>query len=143
MSILSFEYTLFQNKEEPGPAEFSDLVVRLCMQESDCFGSDPVRESAISSIVNILHDFRKEKAEQEDEPKKIPVVENPEKFFLDECAKLYGNADDFRRIDDSFWGDHWPVKCEWHPKELKRLARLVMGERETFYEGWKAHNLKS
>jgi len=136
MSILSFEYTLFQMKEEPSAGEFSDLLVRLCMQESNCFGCDSVRESAISSIVNILHDFRKEKAEQEDEPKNISVVEDPEKFFLDECAKIHGNAEEFRRIDDCFWGEHWPLNCEWHTKELKRLARLVMGQRESFYANW-------
>jgi len=132
MSKLSFEYTLFQMKEEPSAGEFSDLLVRLCMMETRFCGCDPVRESAIESIVNILHDFRKEKEEQEDEPKNIPVVEDPETFFLDECAKLHGNAEEFRMIDDSFWGEHWPLSCNWHTKELKRLARLVMGQRENW-----------
>ena len=130
MSKLSFEYTLFQMKEEPSAGEFSDLLVRLCMMETRCCGCDPV--PAIESIVNILHDFRKEKEEQEDEPKNIPVVEDPETFFLEECAKLHGNAEEFRLIDDAFWGEHWPLSCNWHTKELKRLARLVMGQRENW-----------
>jgi len=142
MSRLSFEYTLFQMREELGTNEFADLVVRLCMQESNCVGCDPVRESAISSVVNILHDFRKEKAEQQDDPKRVQVADNPEKLFLDECGKLYGNAEEFQTIDDCFWKEHWPLGCNWHPKELKRLARLVMGERESFYEGWAAHASK-
>ena len=139
MSKLSFEYTLFQMREEPGTTEFSDLVVRLCMQESNCVGCDPFRESAISSVVNILHDFRKEKAELQDEPKRVQVAEDPEKLFLDECGKLYGNAEEFQTIDDSFWKEHWPLGCKWHPKELKKLARLVMGEREAFYSEMRRH----
>jgi hypothetical protein len=82
--------------------------------------------------VDILHSFRAADAQRtadddEKEPEEVPVEEDPEKFFLDEIRKIDGGPDS---MDFFPWEDFWPTKCKWHPHELKKLARLAVGERD-------------
>jgi hypothetical protein len=129
MSRYSFEYTLFSSKEAPSVEEFSDLVIRMCMMGDDMpIGSNP--HPGISSLVNILHSFRAAEAEYEDDNAEIPVVEDPENFFLKEVRRIVGDPKAFNPWDDEIWEEHWPTDCLWHPEELKRLALLTVGKRE-------------
>jgi hypothetical protein len=131
MSKYSLEYTLFSSKEAPSSEEFSDLVVRMCMFGTDyTIGGDP--DPAIAILVDFLHSTRTAEAEQEDDEAKVPVVEDPEKFFLEEARRLVGDPNAFNPWNEEIWEEHWPTKCNWHTKELKRLARLKVGEREVF-----------
>jgi len=131
MSKYSLEYTLFSSKEAPSAEEFSELVVRMCVLGTNhTIGGEP--DTAIAILVDLLHSTRTAEAEQEDDEAEIPVVEDPEKFFLEEARRLVGDPKAFNPWDDEIWEEHWPTKCKWHPVELKRLARLTVGEREVF-----------
>jgi hypothetical protein len=130
MSKYSLEYTLFSSKEAPSAGEFSELVVRMCMLGVPESNDGPGPDSVIASLVDILHSFRAAEAEYDDDEAKIPVVENPENFLLEEARRLVGDPKAFNPWDDDIWADFWPTKCKWHPHELKKLARLAVGERD-------------
>ena len=130
MSKYSLEYTLFSSKDAPGADELSDLVVRMCMLGVPESTEGPGPDSVIASIVDILHSFRAAEAEYEDDEAEVPVVKEPENFFLGEARKLVGDPNAFDPWHDDIWDDHWPTKCLWHANELKKLARLKVGEHE-------------
>lgn len=129
---LTLEYTMFRFRETKVEADsVADLVIRLCMDESD-----PAK-STIHHLVEALYELRTAEADEDsedDEEVEVPVAEDPERYFLDACHRICDKAR-IQYSDETFWWpDNWPIKSNWHPADLNKLARLTVGHDIAFRE---------
>lgn len=124
------QYTLSRMGSNPSSENLSELLVLTCVDESWLYRD----ENIVRNLVNELHGKRQAEADNKDAC--VAVLDDPEKEFRRAYKEACEDEGHPWNEEQPNWADHWPLDCNWHPNEIRRIARIQVRWAEEFRKQW-------
>lgn len=126
----SLEYLMFRFADDYPTAEsMSEMIMQVAMDDDR--GDSENSQRLLRHLVNAAYELRYQEALEDSEDEDdvtVPVADDPACLFMSKYEAECERIGEPVSVGDAWWETWWPIHCNWHPRDIARLARLKAGE---------------